>query len=71
MNGFLLFAICNFDDIPIRFYEKKEMAIRAAERIKKPRSNPLGSMDITGLIGAKVLEFRNGKPVGKADFFEK
>ena len=70
IDGYLLIAVCNFDDIPVQFFAHRSAAITAAKKLRPPRVNPLGTYDITGFLGAKVLRFKNGKPVGRARFFE-
>lgn len=69
-NGYLVIAVCNFDDIPVQFFRSLRAATKAARSLAPPKVNPLGSMDITGFIGAKVLPFKNGKPHGQATFYE-
>jgi hypothetical protein len=70
IDGYLVLAVCNFDDIPIQFFMQRPEAVKAAKSLGPPSANPLGSMGITGFLGAKVLRFKKGKPVGKTSFFE-
>ena len=63
MNGFLLIAACNFDDIPVAMFKTKSEAVRAAASAKPPKINPLETCDITGFICWKILQFKNGKPI--------
>ena len=62
LSGFLVVAVCNFDDIPVALYADQGTAIAHAQRLHAPRKNPLESWDITGFIGVKVLSFKNGRP---------
>jgi hypothetical protein len=62
LTGFLVVAVCNFDDIPVALYADQATAIAHAKRLRKPRRNPLQSWDITGFIAVKVLSFKNGRP---------
>jgi hypothetical protein len=70
MNGWLVLAICNLDDIPVQFCETKDEAVRLASTLKPPEDNPLVTWDLSDFIGAKVLEFRDGHPFGTAMFFD-
>jgi len=62
ITGFLVVAVCNFDDIPVALYADEVAAIAHARRLRSPRTNPLQSLDITGFIGVKVLSFKDGRP---------
>jgi len=62
LTGFLVVAVCNFDDIPVALYADQATAIAHAKRLRKPRRNPLQSWDITGFIAVKVLSFTDGRP---------
>lgn len=62
LTGFLVVAVCNFDDIPVALYADQGAAIAHAKRLRAPRRNPLKSWDITGFIGVKVLSFKDGWP---------
>ncbi len=62
LSGFLVVAVCNFDDIPVALYADQGTAIAHAKRLRAPRRNPLQSWDITGFIGVKVLSFKDGRP---------
>jgi hypothetical protein len=66
VNGYLLFASHVFDEIPIQFYASESEAVAAARVLKPPLDNPLGTADCGNFLGARVLRFRNGKPVGTA-----
>lgn len=63
LTGFLVVAVCNFDDIPVALYADHCTAIAHAKRLRAPRRNPLQSWDITHFIGVKVLFFKNGRPM--------
>lgn len=62
VSGYLVIAVCNFDDIPVALFTLEAEAIAFAKRVRRPRRNPLLSWDITGFIGVKVLAFRKGRP---------
>ena len=62
LTGFLVVAMCNFDNIPIALYADKGTALEHAKRLRAPRRNPLRSWDITGFVGVKVLAFKDGRP---------
>lgn len=61
-SGYLVVAVCNFDDIPVALYADQGTAIAYAKRVRVPRRNPLESWDITHFIGVKVLSFKDGRP---------
>jgi len=71
MNGFLLLSIHNFDDIPVEFFNTYEEAMIAAKTRPPAETNSLGSLDITGFVCFKILEFRNNKPFGKVTFVDR
>lgn len=62
LTGYLVVAVCNFDDIPVGLFSDQRTALRYAKRVRPPKNNPLQSWDITGFIGVKVLFFKNGRP---------
>ena len=62
LTGFLVVAVCNFDDIPVALYADEATAIAHARRLQAPQRNPLRSWDITAFIGVKVLSFKDGWP---------
>jgi hypothetical protein len=68
MNGWLLLAACNLDDIPVQFYTKKPR-VQDIKRRKPPRHNPLGTgRDISGFVCWKLLQFTAGKPATDCEF---
>lgn len=69
-SGFLVVAVCNFDDIPIGFYTKLKDAKKRAKQMRIPKSNPLQSWDITEYLGNKILAFKNGKPTKLIEYRE-
>jgi hypothetical protein len=70
MNGWLVIASHTLDDIPVQFCETEGEAARIASTLKEPEYNPLETWDISTFLFAKILEFRDGRPFGKAKIIE-
>lgn len=70
MNGFLVLSIHGLDDIPVHMFLTREEAVTFASSMDPATENPLVTWDNSGAICAKVLEFRNGLPIGPAEIID-
>lgn len=72
MNGFLLISVHNLDDIPVGLFATRSDALVCLKkrRARPPQRSPLGAWDQSGHLGWKLLQFKNGKPSGKAEILK-